>query len=81
MKKTARLVIWIYSKFIPLDIKHLTGFTGEEIEEIVNGLLDVLANGNPDIKPKDDFQEIHPHYGSFFVDPNSPLKAPFKRVD
>ena len=36
MKKTARFVIWICSKF-----------TGEEIEEIISGLLDVLANRNP----------------------------------
>ncbi len=67
MKKTARFVIWICSKF-----------TREEIEEIIQGLLDVLANRNPLIKPKDDFKEKHPHYRNFFVDPNPPLKAPLK---
>ncbi|MBA7697597.1 IS6 family transposase ISHco2 [subsurface metagenome] len=67
MKKTARFVIWICSKF-----------TREEIEEIINGLLDILANRNPDVKPKDDFKEKHPHYRDFFVDPNTPLKAPLK---
>ena len=36
MKKIARLVIWICSKF-----------TRQEIEEIIQGLLDVLANRNP----------------------------------
>jgi len=36
VKKTARFLIWICSKF-----------TGEEIEEIISGLLDVLANRNP----------------------------------
>ncbi len=76
MKKTARFVIWICSEFIPLDSKHLTGFTREQIEEIIQGLLDVLANRNPEVKPKDDFKEKHPHYRSFFVDPNPPLKAP-----
>jgi len=65
MKKTARFVIWICSKF-----------TREQIEEIINGLSDVLANRNPDVKPKDDFKEKHPHYRDFFVDPNPPLKAP-----
>jgi len=65
VKKTARFVIWICSKF-----------TREEIEEIIKGLSDVLANRNPDVKPKDDFQEKHPHYHNFFVDPNSLLKAP-----
>ncbi len=67
MKKTARFVIWISSKF-----------TREEIEEIIQGLLDVLANRNPDVKPKDDFKEKRPHYRSFFVDPNPPLKALLK---
>ncbi len=50
MKKTAHFVIWICSKFTP-----------EEIEEIIQGLLDVLANRNPEVKPKDDFEEKHPH--------------------
>jgi len=67
VKKTARFVIWICSKF-----------THQEIEEIIQGLLDVLANRNPEVKPKDDFQEKHPHYRSFFVDPNPPLIAPLK---
>jgi len=44
MRKTARFVIWICSKF-----------TREEIEEVINGLSGVLANRNPDVKPKDDF--------------------------
>ena len=50
MKKTARFVIWICSES-----------TREEIEEIIQGLLDVLANRNPEVKPKDDFKEKHPH--------------------
>ena len=49
MKKTAYFVIWICSKF-----------TREQIEEIINDLLDVLANRNPDVKPKDDFKEKRP---------------------
>lgn len=69
MKKTARFVIWICSKF-----------TREEIEQIIQGLLDVLANRNPDVKPKDDFKEKHPNYRNFFVDPNPPLKAPLKET-
>jgi len=67
MRKTSRFVIWICSKF-----------TREEIEEIIKGLLDVLANRNPDVKPKDDFKQKHPNYRNFFVDPNPPLKAPPK---
>jgi hypothetical protein len=67
VKKTARFVIWICSKF-----------TRQEIEEIIQGLLDVLANRNTEVKPKDDFKEKHPNYRDFFVDANPPLKAPLK---
>jgi len=65
MKKTTRFVIWICSKF-----------TRKEIEQIIQGLIEVLANRNPEVKPKDDFKEKHPNYRNFFVDPEPPLKAP-----
>ena len=65
MKKTTRFVIWICSKF-----------TRKEIEQIIQGLMEVLANRNPEVKPKDDFKEKHPNYRNFFVDPEPPLKAP-----
>ena len=65
MKKTTRLVIWICSKF-----------TRFKIEQIIQGLIEVLANRNPEVKPKDDFKEKHPNYRNFFVDPEPPLKAP-----
>lgn len=63
MSKIARFVIWICSKF-----------NRNEIEQIIAGLLDVLNNRNPDVKPKDDFKEKHPNYRCFYVDPNEPLK-------
>jgi len=62
MSKIARFVIWICSKF-----------TRVEIEQIVAGLLDVLNNRNPEVKPKDDFKEKHPNYRTFSVDPLPPL--------
>ncbi len=62
MNRIARFIIWICSKF-----------TKSEIEQIINGLLDVLQNRNPEVKPKDDFQEKHPNYRNFFVDPIAPL--------
>ena len=62
MKKVERFVIWICSKF-----------TRSEIEQIIQGLSDILANRNPDVKPKDDFKEKHPNYRKFFVDPLPPL--------
>lgn len=65
MSKIARFVIWICSKF-----------TKKEIEQIVAGLVEVLQNRNPEVKPKDDFQEKHPHYRDFSVDPLAPLTEP-----
>jgi len=65
MSKIARFVIWICSKF-----------TKKEIEQIVAGLVDVLQDRNPEVKPKDDFQEKHPHYRDFSVDPLAPLTEP-----
>lgn len=62
MSKIARFVIWICSKF-----------TKCEIEQIVAGLLDVLQDRNPEVKPRDDFKEKHPHYREFSVPPLPPL--------
>jgi rubredoxin len=62
MTKVARFVIWICSKF-----------TRKEIEFIINGLVDVLNNRNPEVKPKDDFKQKHPQYRSFSIDPQPPL--------
>jgi len=68
MNKITRFVIWICSKF-----------TREEIEQIIHELLEILAERNPEIKPKDDFKEKHPRYRDFFIDPNPPLtKKPQK---
>lgn len=69
MKKTYRFVIWICSKF-----------TRQEIEEIIQGLQDVLADRDPEVKPKDDFKEKHPNYRNFFCDPNPPLRTPPKEA-
>jgi transposase-like protein len=65
MSKIARFVIWICSKF-----------TRIEIEQIIAGLLDVLNNRDPEVKPKDDFKEKHPNYRNFSVDPLPPLTEP-----
>lgn len=68
MKKIDRFVIWICSKF-----------TREQIEHVVKELKNILANRNPEVKPKDDFKEKHPNYREFSVDPNPPLTAPQKK--
>ena len=69
MKKIDRFIVWICSKF-----------TRDEIEKIIQALSDILANQNPDVKPKDDFKEKHPNYRNFFVDTNPPLPAPQKSI-
>jgi putative transposase len=65
MSRIARFVIWICSKF-----------TKNEIQQIIAGLLDVLEDRNPEVKPKDDFKEKHPNYRNFSVDPLAPLTEP-----
>jgi len=65
MSKIARFIIWICSKF-----------TKSEIEQIVSGLIEVLADRNPEVKPKDDFKEKYPQYRNFSVDPLAPLTEP-----
>lgn len=67
MSKIPRFIIWICSKF-----------TRNEIEQIINGLVDVLLERNPEVKPKDDFKEKHPNYRNFSVDPLAPLTEPPK---
>lgn len=67
MNKIARFVIWICSKF-----------TRDEIERIIQGLSDILADRDPDVKPRDDFKQKHPNYRDFFVDPEPPLTTPPK---
>jgi putative transposase len=62
MPKIARFIIWICSKF-----------TKGEIEQIITGLVDVLQDRNPEVKPKDDFKEKHPNYRDFAVPPLAPL--------
>lgn len=46
MDRISRFVIWICSKF-----------NREQIERIVLELQEVLANRNPEVKPKDDFKK------------------------
>lgn len=65
MKRIQRFILWICSKF-----------TRSEIEQIIQGLSDILKNRNPDVKPRDDFKEKHPNYRNFSVDPEAPLTTP-----
>ncbi len=68
MDRISRFVVWICSKF-----------NREQIQRIVKDLNEILANRNPEVKPKDDFKEKHPNYRDFYVDPNPPVKKPLKK--
>jgi hypothetical protein len=64
MNKVHRFVVWI--------CKH---FNREQIINIVEELLQVLDDKNPDLKPKDEFKEKHPKYRDFNTDPMTPLDS------
>lgn len=64
MKKIMRFIVWICKRF-----------NREEILEIVDELIKVLNDQNPDLKPKDDFKEKHPNYRDFSTDPLAPIDA------
>ncbi|MCX6340107.1 MAG: hypothetical protein NTX71_09360 [Candidatus Aureabacteria bacterium] len=68
MKKLDRFIIWICSKF-----------NRKEIEFIVAGLVRILVDRNPEVKPRDDFKEKHPNYRNFSVDPLPPISEPLKK--
>jgi hypothetical protein len=44
-----------------------------EIEVIINELTKIVSSQNPEIKPKDNFQQEHPNYRKFTVDPTPPV--------
>lgn len=46
MNKISRFVIWICARF-----------DRAQIEQIIQQLQDILANRNPDVKPRDDFKK------------------------
>jgi hypothetical protein len=46
LDRISRFVIWICSKF-----------DREQIQRIIQELQDILANRNPEVKPKDDFKK------------------------
>ena len=70
MNRITRIVIWICSKFNKADVVR-----------IIQGLQQVLAERNPEIKFKDDFKEKHPNYRDYYVDPLPPLtEKPTKKT-
>jgi len=69
MPQISRFVIWICKKF-----------NREEIVNIIEQLIDILENRNPDVIPRDDFKEKHPNYRDFKVDPLQPLSEPPENI-
>ncbi len=65
MGKIARLVLWLCRKF-----------TRQDLQDLIEQLQQVLAGHEPEIHPRDDFRQQHPHYRDFCVDPQAPLTQP-----
>ena len=65
MGKITRLVLWLCKKF-----------TRQDLEDLVAQLQQVLAGREPELQPRDDFRQQHPHYRDFYVDPRAPLTQP-----
>jgi hypothetical protein len=62
LTKIQRFVIWVCKKF-----------DREQIFNIIDELVLVLADKYHNIKPKDEFKEKHPNYREFNTDPLAPL--------
>ena len=65
MQKITRFVLWLCKKF-----------SRPELETLVAQLQQILSEREPEILPRDDFREHHPHYRDFSVDPQAPLTEP-----
>ncbi len=65
MGKIARLILWLCRKF-----------SRQELQELIEQLQPILAGREPEIQPRDDFRQQHPHYRAFYVDPLAPLTQP-----
>jgi hypothetical protein len=64
LNKIQRLIVWI--------CRH---FNREQILNIVDELVKVLHDKNPELQPKDDFKDKHPNYRDFGADPLAPLDS------
>ena len=67
MSKITRFVLWLCKKF-----------SRQELEQIIRQLEQILSEREPEIPPRDDFRQQHPHYRDFYVDPLAPLVQPPK---
>ena len=65
MGKITRLVLWLCRKF-----------TRQDLQDLIEQLQQVLAGREPEVHPRDDFRQQHPHYRDFYVDPQAPLIQP-----
>lgn len=65
MGKITRLVLWLCRKF-----------THQDLQDLIEQLQQVLLGHEPEIHPRDDFRQQHPHYRDFYVAPQAPLTQP-----
>jgi len=64
MNRIQRLIVWICKRF-----------NREQILNIIDELVKVLDNKNPELQPKDEFKSKHPKYRDFRIDPLAPLDS------
>ena len=64
MNRIQRLIVWI--------CKH---FDREQVLNIVDELINILNDPNPELSPKDSFKDKHPKYRDFSTDPLGPLDS------
>lgn len=64
MNKIERSIVWL--------CKH---FNREQILHLIDELIKVLENKNPELQPRDEFKEKHPNYRDFSADSLAPLNA------
>jgi putative transposase len=65
MGNITRLVLWLCRKF-----------TRQDLQDLIEQLQQILAGCEPQIQPRDDFRQQHPHYRDFYLDPQAPLTQP-----
>ena len=64
LNKIQRLIVWI--------CKH---YNREQILNLVDELVNILHDKNPELQPRDEFKDKHPKYRDFSADPLAPLDS------
>ncbi len=64
MNKIHRLIVWICKRY-----------NREQILNLVDELVKILHDKNPELQPRDDFKDKHPKYRDFSANPLAALDS------